>query len=279
MTPDGPAGPARPRSRIADFEVVRSLGRSGSFVLARTPERLAGVGPEVVLKVVSADAATDSDGALQRVSAALRQIAAVRSPYLVRLIEVGRNDGLIYCAMEFLPGGSLAAPASQLTFAEVLRAVSCAARGAHDLHEHGIAHRNIHPAGVILHPDGARLADPGLATYLNPGMTLTGRLGHPHLAFMAPAVLAGQEPTRASDLFSLGATLHFAASGQTLYPHVDENDPTSALPAIMSSAPTLAAGLPGPIEQIVRDCIEAPAANRPKTAGDLADRLDSLWKR
>ena len=279
MTSDVPSGSAGTPSQIADFAVVRPLGHSGSFLLARTPQRLAGVGDEVVLKIVSADAAIDADGALQRVSSALRQIAAVRSPYLVRLIEVGRNDGLIYCAMEFLPGGSLAAPASQLTFAEVLRAVACAARGAHDLHEHGIAHRNIHPAGVILHPDGARLADPGLATYLNPGMTLTGRLGHPHLAFMAPAVLAGQDPTRASDLFSLGATLHFAASGKSLYPHIDERDPSSALPAIMSSGPTIAAGLPGPIEQIVRSCIEPTAADRPKTAGDLADRLDSLWKR
>lgn len=279
MHPDHPSDPTGPPGAIADFTVLRPLGRSGSIVLAAPPSRLGDAGSQVVLKVYPADAATDERSALDRVASALRAIAAVRSRYLVRLLEVGRNDGLIYYAMEHLPGGSLAAPASQLTFAEVLRAVSCAARGAHDLHEHGIAHRNIHPAGVILYADGARLSDPGLATYLNAGMTLTGRLGMPHLAFMSPELLRGQEPTRASDLYSLGATLHFAASGQTLYPHVDDSDPSAALPAIVSSTPTIDPGLPAPIAQIVQQCIDPAHPDRPKTAGDLADRLDALWKR
>lgn len=279
MHPAPPSDTTGPPRTIADFTVLRPLGRSGSFVLAEPPSRLADAGPQVVLKVYPADAATDEHSALDRVASALRAIAAVHSSYLVRLLEVGRNDGLIYYAMEHLPGGSLAAPADQLTFAEVLRAVSCAARGAHDLHEHGIAHRNIHPAGVILHADGARLSDPGLATYLNPGMTLTGRLGTPHLPFMSPDLLRGQEPTRASDLYSLGATLHFAASGQTLYPRVDDSDPNAALPSIMSSTPTIDAGLPAPIAQIVQQCIDPGHQDRPNTAGDLADRLDALWKR
>ncbi|WP_106849424.1 protein kinase [Blastococcus sp. Marseille-P5729] len=270
---------AGPPGTIADFTVLGPLGRSGSFVLATPPARLVDAGPQVVLKVYPADAATDEHHAFDRVAAALRAIAAVRSSFLVRLLEVGRNDGLIYYAMEHLPGGSLAAPASQLTFAEVLRAVSCAARGAHDLHEQGIAHRNIHPAGVILHAEGARLSDPGLATYLNPGMTLTGRLGTPHVAFMSPELLRGQEPTRASDLYSLGATLHYAASGQTLHPHVDATDPSAGLSSIMSSAPTIDPGLPAPIAQIVQQCIDPAHQDRPKTAGDLADRLDALWKR
>lgn len=271
--------PAFTANRVADFDIVRSLGSGGSFVLAGTPDRLADVGEHVVLKVYSADAAGDGQGAFTAVASALRAIAAVRSDYLVRLLEVGRNDGLIYCAMEYLDGGSLAAPTAQLTFAEVLRAVSCAARGAHDLHEAGIAHRNIHPGAVILHPNGAKLADPGLSGYLSPGMTLTGRLGQPHLGFLDPDVLRGKAPSRSSDLFSLGATLHYAASGRSLYPGVDENRPTTALSAIMDNPPTIADGLPEPIERIVRQCIEPDADQKPQTAVDLADRLDMLWKR
>lgn len=271
--------PAFTRNRVADFDVVRSLGGGGSFVLADAPERLADHGDQVVLKVFSAEAAADPRHAFGAIASALRAIAAVRSDYLVRLLEVGRNDGLLYCAMEYLPGGSLAAPTTQLTFAEVLRAVSCAARGAHDLHESGIAHRNIHPGAVVLHPAGAKLADPGLSGYLSPGMTLTGRLGQPHLAFLDPDVLRGRPASRMSDLFSLGATLHFAASGQSLYPNIDESRPTTALNAVMDTAPTIADGLPEPIERIVRQCIEPDADQKPKTAGDLADRLDALWKR
>lgn len=265
--------------RVADFTITQSLGHGGSFVLATPPPRLADAGGQVVLKVYRADVAADEQGAFHAVADALRAIAAVDSRYLVRLLEVGRNDGLIYCAMEYLPAGSLAAPASQLNFAEVLRALACAARGAHDLHEAGIAHRNIHPGSVILHADGAKLADPGLSGYLNPGMTLTGRLGQPHLAFMSPDVLRGQRSSRASDLFSLGSTLHYAASGQSLYPQVDQSHPSAALSTILESEPTIAAGLPEPIERIVRECIDPNDSHHPKTAGDLADRLDALWKR
>lgn len=271
--------PALSTHRVADFDVVRSLGSGGSFVLANTPQRLADDSAQVALKVFSADATADGDAAFTAVAGALRAIAAVRSEYLVRLLEVGRNDGLLYCAMEFLPGGSLAAPTAQLTFAEVLRAVSCAARGAHDLHEAGIAHRNIHPGAVVLHPDGAKLADPGLWGYLSPGMTLTGRLGQPHLTFLDPAVLRGKAPSRSSDLYSLGATLHFAASGQSLYPGIDESLPTAALSTIMHIPPTVASGLPEPIDRIVHQCIEPHVDQKPETAAELADRLDALWKR
>lgn len=279
MQLENPERPGSSTNHVADFGIVRSLGSGGSFVLAHTPQRLAEESDYVVLKVFPADAAADHQGAFDTVASALRAIASVRSPNLVRLLEVGRNDGLMYCAMEYLAGGSLAAPAAQLTFAEVLRAMSCAARGADDLHESGIAHRNIHPGAVILHPDGAKLADPGLSGYLSPGMTLTGRLGQPHLGFIDPDVLRGKPASRSSDLFSLGATLYFAASGRSLYPGVDESRPTTALNAIMDNPPTVGEGLPEPIERIVRQCIEPDADDKPKTARELADRLDALWKR
>ncbi|MFV0534578.1 MAG: serine/threonine protein kinase [Cumulibacter sp.] len=279
MQQDNTGHPAFAVNRVADFDVVRALGSGGSFVLAKTPRRLAEHGEHAVLKVIPADAGVDADGTFETITTALRAIAEVRSDFLVRLWEVGRNDGVVYCAMEHLPGGSLAAPTTQLNFADVLRAISCAARGAHDLHQAGIAHRNIHPGAVVLHPNGAKLADPGLSGYLSPGMTLTGRLGQPHLAYLDPDVLRGKAPSRSSDLFSLGATLHYAASGRTLYPHLDESQPTAALSTILDNQPTVANGLPEPIERIVRQCIERNSDERPKTAGDLADRLDALWKR
>ncbi|WP_166741652.1 serine/threonine protein kinase [Cumulibacter soli] len=279
MQQDNTGHPAFAVNRVADFDVVRALGSGGSFVLAKTPRRLAVHGEHAVLKVIPADAGADANSTFETITTALRAIAEIRSDFLVQLWEVGRNDGVVYCAMEHLPGGSLAAPATQLNFADVLRAISCAARGAHDLHEAGIAHRNIHPGAVVLHPHGAKLADPGLSGYLSPGMTLTGRLGQPHLAYLDPDVLRGKAPSRSSDLFSLGATLHYAASGRTLYPNLDESQPTAALSTILDNQPTVATGLPEPIERIVRQCIERTSDERPKTAGDLADRLDALWKR
>lgn len=268
---------------IADFALQRPLGAGGSFLLARTPERMRSgpydPGESVVLKVFPADASGDEPTAFETLSAALQSIAGVRSQYLVRLLEAGRNDGLIYCAMEYIDGGSLAAPERQLTFAEVLEAVSNAARGAHAMHESGIPHRNIHPSGIILGGSGVKLSDPGLASYLNPGMTLTGRLGVPKVDFISPDIIRGMPASRATDLWSLGATLHYVASGDSLFPQLDRSNPVAALSAVLHTPPQISAGLPVPIEQIVRACLFPDAPDRPSTASDLADRLDALWKR
>lgn len=262
---------------IADFQIDKPLGQGGSFFLAIPPERLHYLGDRVVLKVFPTEAAANDESAVQSLTGALSAIAAIRSDYLVRFIEAGRNNGVFYCAMEYLSGGSLAAPTIPLTMGEALRAVANAARGADALHEAGIPHRNIHPAGIILHAEGAKLSDPGLASYLNPGMTLTGRLGIPEVDFIAPAIIRGQAASRETDLWSLGATLHYVASGQSIFPDLDRSGPVASLSAVLNTAPTIAQSLPGPVEDIVRQCLEPQHANRPATAAALAEHIDALW--
>lgn len=262
---------------IADFQIDRPLGQGGSFFLAIPPERLRYLGDRVVLKVFPTEAAANDESAVQSLTTALSAIAAVRSDYLVRFVEAGRNNGVFYCAMEYLSGGSLAAPTIPLTMGEALRAVANAAHGADALHEAGIPHRNIHPAGIILHAEGAKLADPGLASYLNPGMTLTGRLGIPEVDFIAPAIIRGQAASRETDLWSLGATLHYVASGQSIFPDLDRSSPVASLSAVLNTAPTIAQSLPGPVEDIVRQCLDPQHANRPATAAALAEHIDALW--
>lgn len=265
--------------QVADFQVIESLGHGGSILLATPPARLTHVGRQVVLKVFPTEIATDDENAVRSISSALVSIAVVHSPYLVRLIEAGRNDGVFYYVMEYLPGGSLASPSLPLNMGDAVRAVANAARGAHDLHEAGIPHRNIRPSGIVLHESGAKLSDPGLASYLNPGMTLTGRLGIPEVDFISPDIIRGNPASRATDVWSLGATLHFVASGVSVFPHINRQNPVESLSEVLGTSPTIAEGLPGPIDAVVRACLEPAAPDRPTSAADLADRLDALWKR
>ena len=83
-----------------------------------------------------------------------------------------------------------------------------APRATHALHEAGIAHRDIKPANVLLYPGGAKLADLGLSHVLRPGVTI---------GYLDPCLIRGDRPSRASDIFSLGATLHYAVAGEGLY--------------------------------------------------------------
>src|SRR3954466_13929128 len=108
--------------RIADYTFERSLGggNHGSYYLARTPPRLPLNDVYVVVKVMSGQTSEDT---FRRAAKELRAFAAVSSQSLVKLYGAGQEDGVLYYAMEFLPAGSLAAPARPLSRGETLRAV------------------------------------------------------------------------------------------------------------------------------------------------------------
>jgi serine/threonine protein kinase len=163
------------RDGIADYKFLRQLGAGshGVFYLAHPPKRLP-VGAEfVAVKVLSGGTSQDVFRWAHRELAAF---AAVTSPYLVTLYDAGQQGEEVYYSMEYLPGGSVAAPAEPLSRATALVAMAHASRATHALHEAGIAHRDIKPGNVLLYPGGAKLADLGLSHVLRPGVTIT-RMG------------------------------------------------------------------------------------------------------
>lgn len=263
--------------RIADYEFVRPLGdgNHGTFHLATRPARLPVLDAQVAVKVMSAPT---SEETFRRATKELRAFAAVRSPYLVQLYDAGQEGPVFYYAMEFLPLGSLASPARPLDGSEVLRAVEHAARAAHALHESGLVHRDIKPSNVLLHERGAKLSDLGLAQVLAPGMTVTGMGPLASLEYVDPQVLTGGRASRATDIWSLGATLHAAVAGPGIYGLLPDRDPLLALRKVLSTTPTASADLPPDVRSLVERCIAPDAADRPGTAQELAEALAELQR-
>ncbi|HEV2088343.1 MAG TPA: serine/threonine-protein kinase [Cryptosporangiaceae bacterium] len=260
---------------IADYEFVRPLGAGnhGEYYLARKPARLPVDAEMVAVKVLSGAASED---VFRRATRELSAFAAVRSEYLVSLFDAGQQGGVFYYSMEYLPDGSLANPAYLLDPARTLTAVAHAARAAHALHEAGIVHRDIKPGNVLLHAKGAKLSDLGLSQVLTPGMTLTGMGELASIEFVDPALLHGDPPSRASDIFSLGVTLHSVMAGHGLYGELPDRDPVLALRKVLSTPPTVDPGLDEEVAQIIRACIAADRPLRPPTALDLAERIEAL---
>jgi len=264
---------------IADYEIVRLLGEGnhGRYYLARPPARL-DIDDEFVALKVFGDRVGEK--AYERGVRELRAFAAVRSPYLVRVFDAVLEDSFVY-AMEYFPLGSLAAPTRALAAAEVLDALENAARAAHALHEAGLAHGDIKPANILLaeHGDGAvstvggRLSDLGLARFLNPGNTLTGMGRASSVEFTDPDLLAGERPSRRSEVWSLGATIHRALTGTGLYGELPDAQPLLAIRKVLSSKPVVQDGsLPPAVSALVRACL-APDDTRPTTAEQVADAL------
>jgi serine/threonine protein kinase len=261
--------------RIADYSIVRSLGEGnhGEFFLAHPPARLGLDAEFVAVKVLTGGSTED---AVRRTTRELRAFAAVRSPHLTTLLDAGQEGNRFFYSMPYFPLGSLAAPARPLDRPEILRAVRHAALAAHALHEAGIVHRGIKPANVLLCEDGAKLSDLGLAQLLAPGQTVTGMGPVGSVEFLDPGILRGERASRASDVWSLGVTLHSALTGVGIYGPLPETDPLLGIRKVLSSTPQLSPRLSPAELQLVEACLAADPADRPATAQVLADRIAAL---
>jgi eukaryotic-like serine/threonine-protein kinase len=260
---------------IADYRFVRFIGEGGhgAFYLATPPPRLKLDSQVVGIKLLSG--LTDED-ALRRATRELRAFASAQSPYLVTLLDAGREGSTFFYAMEYCPLGSLESPERPLERRETLIAVAQAARGAHALHEAGLVHRSIKPANVLLVEHGARLADLGLVHALAPTQTVTGLGSIGAVEYVEPDLLTGHPASRASDIWSLGVTLHRALTGTGLYGEMPADDPLLCVRKVLSRSPQLSDALDPAAAAIVLSCLAPSADDRPKDALVLAEDLERL---
>ena len=280
-TPVDTRGQAAVPAAVADYVVVRQLGEGnhGRYYLARPPARLELADEFVALKVFGDRV---SELAYDRGVRELRAFAAVRSPYLVTVYDAVLEDTFAY-AMQYFPLGSLSAPARPLARTEVHRALENAARAAHALHEAGMAHSDIKPANVLLTEGsggsaagiGGRLSDLGLARFLAPGATLTSMGRASSVEYVDPDVIGGARPSRRTEIWALGATVHRALAGTGLYGELPDAQPLLAIRKVLGAQPQIDPALRPDEAELVRLCL-APDDGRLPTAEAVADRLAAL---
>lgn len=263
------------RLGIADYRFVRLLGAgsNGAFYLAVRPGRLPVDAQYVAVKVLSRPRGQDAFRCATRELAAF---ATVRSLYLVTLYDAGQQGDDLFFSMEYAPAGSLADPAEPIGAYGVLAAVADAARGAHALHDAGMAHNGIKPGNVLICDGGGRLSDIGLSHVLAPGLTVTGLGRAGSVEYFDPVVIRGELPSRATDIFALGATLHRALTGTGLYGELPAGDPVLAMRLVLSRAPVVADSLPGDIRDLIASATDVNPAARPQTAAEFAGRIDAV---
>ncbi len=260
-------------ARIGDYQVQGALGygNSGRVYLAKPPERLGLIEEFVAVKVFNGPC---SDAAYELAVEELRAVSALASPFVARVFEAGVEGSSLFYASEYVALGSLAAPGRPLRQLEVLLAISHAAQAAHAMHEAGIAHAAIKPQNVLIGPDSALLCDLGLGRHLRPGLT-TGVASSGSVEYLDPAVLRGAAPSRSSEVWALGATLHRTLSGVGLYGQLSNAEPLRDIRTVMSTAPTIAAQLPPKVSALIQACL-LPLDRRLPTAAVLFEQLTEL---
>lgn len=193
-------------------------GNSGNVYRARDPH-----GRTVALKMLAGSAAQNN----VRVVRFYREAKLAREidhPGLVRALDVGHRAGRHFIAMEYVDGGNLAKHImrhGRLQEIESLRILIDVAEALHCIHDHGIVHRDVNPANILLARDGqAKLGDLGLSKQVesNVELTLDGTgLGTPQ--YIAPEQFRGaKQVDRRCDVYGLGATLYVMVTGKLPFP-------------------------------------------------------------
>jgi hypothetical protein len=249
------------------YERVARLGRGGMGVvdLARRED-----GTEVALKRLTLQGSTEEiSRARQRIEREAEVLTRLDHPNIVELLEVLDDGDDITLVMPYLTGGTLAdrvtrhgaAPAD-----EVARLVDDLGSALAEAHRAGVVHRDIKPGNVLFDAHGVpHLADFGVASSRDDtaGLTMIGTVvGTP--GFMAPEQARGDGAGQASDVFALGATLLFAATGEG--PYGKGAAELLMVRAAQGKVRPVPRSLPAPLRQRLEAMLEPRPDRRPSAA-------------
>ena len=109
-------------------------------------------------------------------------------------------------------------------------------------------------------------------------MVITG-LGQIGLEFTDPQIMLGAAASRASDIWSLGACLHYALTGRGVYGDLRSTEPLLLVRSILASQPTLAPACRRRPRELIAACLAPDVTARPRTAAEVAERHRACCRR
>ncbi|MER6613023.1 serine/threonine-protein kinase [Streptomyces xantholiticus] len=258
---------------VGSFRLHRRLGAGGMGVVYLGSDRR---GQRVALKVIRPDLAEDQEFRsrfAREVSAARR----IRGGCTARLVAADLEADRPWFATQYVPGPSLhdkVVEDGPLRAADVAAVGAALSEGLVAVHEAGVVHRDLKPSNILLSPKGPRIIDFGIA-WATGASTLTHvgtAVGSP--GFLAPEQVRGAAVTPATDVFSLGATLAYAAMGDSPFGHGSSE---VMLYRVVHEEPQLH-GVHDALAPLVSACLAKDPEERPSTL-QLSMRLKEIAAR
>jgi serine/threonine-protein kinase len=259
------------------YRVLRRLGSGGmAAVLLCHDERLR---REVAVKRLHADSPDDVERRFLREA---KLGASLNHPNLVSVFDTITDDEGVLIVMEYVAGETLAralerGPLMPERAAGMVRDLGAALDHAH---EQGVIHRDVKPGNVLLRRDGAtKLADLGIATASDQTRITRSGLVLGSAAYMAPEQLDGDQVGPATDVYALAAVAYEALTGERARPgrtpmEIAHRIATTEPPDLRDELP----GAPAAAAAALRHGMARDPAQRPRSAGELADRVAAAFE-
>ncbi len=246
---------------VGEFQLRARLGSGG---MGRVYLGYSRAGRAVAVKVIHPGLARDPEFR-QRFS---REVAAARSVsgmYTAPVVAAGLDADPPWLATAYVPGPPLSDVVSRhgpLPEPATWRLAAGLAEALGAVHASGLVHRDLKPANVLLAPDGPHVIDFGISRALD-GTSVTAAgmvVGTP--GYMSPEQAEGAAVGPASDVFSLGCVLAYAATGNAPF---GKGSAASVLYRVVAGQPDLA-GVPGRLRDVITACLAKDPARRPGLA-------------
>nr|WP_078843610.1 serine/threonine-protein kinase [Streptomyces albus] len=271
----GPDDPVR----IGPYRLLSRLGAGGMgrVYLARAGEGGADAAT-VAVKLVRMDVPDSATQEAFRRRFA-REVAAARrvsGEWTARVLDADTDADVPWVATEYVPGPTLRAVVrgdfGPLPSASAHVLANRLALALDAIHDAGLVHRDLKPSNILLTVDSPRVIDFGIAravdASLDSTITRTGSVvGTPE--FMSPEQARGERVTTASDIFSLGSVLAYAATGRSPF-QGDGRGAHALMFRIAYEEPELT-GLPEAIRELVQHCLAKDPHDRPTIPEILDD--------
>src|SRR3954469_2710192 len=268
---------SKPVEKVSRYEITGELGKGamGRVYKAVDPT----IGRTVALKTMRLDVhGLETDEMLRRFKNEARLAGVLNHGNIVTIYDAGEQDGLFYIAMEYIEGITLHGVLNErktLSPEEIINISKQICAGLDHAHHHGVIHRDVKPANIMLEPDGtAKIMDFGIAKS-GGGLTSTGQvLGTPN--YMAPEQVRGHALDGRTDLFSFGVMLYEMTTGEKPFAG---NNVTTIIYKIIHENPTPPRELdvtihPG-LDKVIMKALAKKPEERYQTGAELARELQN----
>src|SRR5512146_1775073 len=257
--------------RIGPYAVIGKLGAGamGQVFLARSP-----AGRLVAVKTIRIELA-EEPGFRARFAREVAAASRVSGVFTAAVIEADADADRPWVATAYVPAPSLTTlvrKTGPLPVPAVRWLAAGCAEALQSIHSAGLLHRDVKPSNVLVAPDGPRVIDFGVARAAERVQLTTTRGAAGTPAYMAPEQARdATQASPASDVFSLGATLVYAATGHPPY----RGETVMDILVRLATEPPDLTGMPQELDALVTACLERVPRDRP-TDGAILDSLGSF---